>query len=69
MELKKLPDALTICKLARPEDADVSKDLFFLCRTDEEISLVCRTEDTRNTHWPGKTAGAPSASRGCWIFR
>ena len=46
MELKKLPDALTVCKLARPEDADVSKDLFFLGRTDEEISLVCRTEDT-----------------------
>ena len=46
MELKKLPDALTVCKLARPEDADVSKDLFFLSRTDEEISLVCRTEDT-----------------------
>ena len=45
MELKKLPDALTVCKLARPEDADVSKDLFFLGRTDEEISLVCRTED------------------------
>ena len=46
MELKKLPDALTVCKLTRPEDADVSKDLFFLSRTDEEISLVCRTEDT-----------------------
>ena len=46
MELKKLPDALTVCKLARPEDADVSKDLFFLGRTDEEISLVCRTENT-----------------------
>ena len=46
MELKKLPDALTVCKLARPEDADVSKDLFFLSKTDEEISLVCRTEDT-----------------------
>ena len=46
MELKKLPDALTVCKLARPEDADVSKELFFLGRTDEEISLVCRTEDT-----------------------
>ena len=43
MELKKLPDALTVCKLARPEDADVSKDLFFLSRTDEEISLVCPT--------------------------
>ena len=46
MELKKLPDALTVCKLAHPEDTDVSKGLFFLCRTDEEISLVCRTEDT-----------------------
>ena len=45
MELKKLPDALTVCKLARPVDADLSKDLFFLSRTDEEISLVCRTED------------------------
>ena len=45
MELKRLPHDLTLCKLSRIEDADLSADFFFLGKTDEEISLVCRTED------------------------
>ena len=40
MELKKLDDELTVCKMAS------LADFFFLSRTDEEISLVCRTKDT-----------------------
>ena len=45
MELKRLPHDLTVCKLSRLSDADLSAGFFFLGKTDEEISLVCRTED------------------------
>ena len=43
MRLKKLPWDLTICRLSSAESVDLSADFFFLCKTDEEISLVCST--------------------------
>ena len=46
MELKALPYALTVCKLADLSAPDLKKDFYFLARTDEELSLVCRTADT-----------------------
>ena len=46
MELKKLPYELTVCKVADAADLDLSKEFYFIGRTDEEISLVCKTEDT-----------------------
>ena len=46
MELKALPYALTVCKLADLSAPDLNQDFYFLARTDEELSLVCRTEDT-----------------------
>lgn len=46
MELKIIEDSLTVCKLASTDDIDLSKDFYFIGKTDEEISLVCRTEDT-----------------------
>ena len=46
MELKALPYALTVCRLADASEIDLKKDFYFLSRTDEEVSLVCRTEDT-----------------------
>ena len=46
MELKKLEYDLTVCKLASTADIDLTKDFYFIGRTDEEISLVCKTEDT-----------------------
>ena len=46
MELKALPDSLTVCKIASLSDFDMSADFFFFARTDEELSLVCKTEDT-----------------------
>ena len=45
MELKALPHALTVCKLADASEIDLKRDFYFLARTDEELSLVCRTED------------------------
>ena len=50
MELKTLEFDLTVCRLASLADADLRGEFFFLGKTDEEISLVCRTRDTpKNT--------------------
>ena len=46
MELRKLPHNFTVCKLTNISDIDLNADFYFIGRTDEEISLVCRTEDT-----------------------
>ena len=46
MKLKTLPYAFTVCKLADASQIDLNRDVYFLARTDEELSLVCRTEDT-----------------------
>ncbi len=57
MELERLPWELTICRVRDPGDVRAGADIFFLCRTDREISLVCRTEDAparaaeRNDGW------------------
>ena len=45
MVLEKLPYCLTVCKADSIKDFDFSHDFYFLCRTDEELSLVCRSED------------------------
>lgn len=48
MKLKKLNYELTVCKTASADDLDLSREFFFIGKTDEEISLVCLTEDTPN---------------------
>ena len=59
MELLKMPYELTVCKLANMNELDLNKEFFFLGKTDEEISLVCKTEDTphntteRDDGWKG----------------
>ena len=59
MELKTLPCALTVCKAADASAIDLGKDFYFIGKTDEELSLVCRTEDTpanttdRDDGWRG----------------
>ena len=45
MELFILPHRLTVCKLTDPEQIDPRAEFYFVGRTDEEISLVCREED------------------------
>ena len=52
MELERLPYDLTVCKVADTSDIDLHTEFYFIGRTDEELSLVCRTEDTP----PGTTA-------------
>lgn len=59
MKLKKLPYRLTVCKVADLSAINISSDFFFIGRTDEELSLVCRTEDVpentveRDDGWRG----------------
>ena len=59
MELKTLPCALTVCQVADASEIDLGKDFYFIGKTDEELSLVCRTEDTpanttdRDDGWRG----------------
>ena len=59
MELKRLEYDLTVCKVLSESDLDLTKDFYFIGKTDEEISLVCRTEDTpqntveREDGWKG----------------
>ncbi len=68
MELERLPYDLTVCKVADTADIDLHTEFYFIGRTDEELSLVCRTEDTP----PGTTAredgGKASGYVGSWTF-
>lgn len=43
MELKALPQKLTVCKVTSCTDIPLDDELFFVGRTDEELSLVCET--------------------------
>ena len=44
MEIKVIEGAFSVCRLKELGQAVIEDDLYFLGRTDEEISLVCRTE-------------------------
>ena len=59
MELKRLENRLTICKVKEIGDVDLSKGLYFVAKTDEELSLVCNTEDV-----PEKTLERDDGWRG-----
>ncbi len=59
MNLKKIPYELSICKLNSVTDFTLDFDFCFFAKTDDEISLVCKTEDvpfdviTRDDGWSG----------------
>ncbi|MDY6386910.1 MAG: ACT domain-containing protein [Fibrobacter sp.] len=50
---------LTVCKVADVSDVDTGNDFYFIGKTDEEISLVCKTDDVpqntieRDDGWRG----------------
>ena len=46
MILKRLPEDLTVCKVQDVSRINLSADLYFIGKTDAEISLVCKTADT-----------------------
>ena len=46
MELKTSDHQLTVCKVTEISSIDLDTDFYFIGKTDEELSLVCKTEDT-----------------------
>lgn len=58
MELKRIDFKLTVCKV-EVSSINLDSDFFFIGKTDEEVSLVCKTEDTpiktleRDDGWRG----------------
>ena len=59
MELKKIEHNLTVCKVRDISDIEMMAEFYFIGKTDEELSLVCKTEDTpavtieRDDGWKG----------------
>ena len=59
MELKRLSYKFTVCKVTEALDINMESDFYFIGKTDEELSLVCKTEDTpqntleRDDGWRG----------------
>ena len=59
MVLEKIAHNLTVCKVRDIADIDMKAGFFFIGKTDEEVSLVCKTEDTpaetveRDDGWKG----------------
>ena len=46
MELKRIDYKLTVCKVAEVSNINMDTEFYFIEKTDEELSLVCKTEDT-----------------------
>ena len=59
MELKRIDHKLTVCKVTEISNINLNTDFYFIGKTDEELSLVCKTEDTpqntveRDDGWRG----------------
>ncbi|MBQ6264129.1 MAG: ACT domain-containing protein [Clostridia bacterium] len=46
MDLEKTDYNLTVCKVPDISYIDTSAEFYFIGKTDEELSLVCKTQDT-----------------------
>lgn len=46
MELKRIGHRFTVCQVPAIADIPADTDFLFVGKTDEELSLVCKTEDT-----------------------
>ena len=46
MQIQKLDHDLTVCKVQSFDDIRTGSELLFIAKTDEELSLVCPTNDT-----------------------
>ena len=62
MKLKKLSYSLSVCKLRDVSQLDLGRGFYFVGKTDEEISLVCKTEDV-----PEETLARDDGWRGFFV--
>ncbi|SHI32743.1 hypothetical protein SAMN02745725_00145 [Pseudobutyrivibrio xylanivorans DSM 14809] len=42
MELKRIDCKLTVCKVTEVSSINLESDFYFIGKTDEEVSLVCK---------------------------
>jgi len=62
MKLKKLPYALSVCKVESTADINLNSGFYFMGKTGEELSLVCKTVEA-----PEKTIAREDGWRGFYI--
>ena len=48
MKIKRLVHDFSICKVSGMSEIDFSDEIYFICKTDEELSLVCKTDHLPN---------------------
>ena len=48
MQLKEINELLSVCKVATIQNINLSSEICFIGKTDEEISLVCAINDVPN---------------------
>lgn len=59
MDLTAIKDSITVCKVRDMSEIDLTQDFFFLAKTSDEISLVCKREHVpencieREDDWKG----------------
>ena len=69
MELKKINQEFSVCKVEDFSLVNLDVEYVFIGKTDEELSLVCRTEDIpdktieRDDGWRGSFVLTPKRSR------
>ena len=66
--LNKLERLLTVCKVKNIDDIDLSKEFYFIGKTDEEISLVCETNDVPENTIEREDGWRGFRIQGIWIF-
>lgn len=68
MEIKLLNDDFSVCKIRDLSGVNLTDSFYFIGKTDEELSLVCRTEHVPEGRRTERMAGRRFGSRECWIF-
>lgn len=68
MNLQIIPGDFTVCKIVNIADTPIEDDFWFLSRTDEELSLVCRTESLPDTCTDAESGWAMFRVRGMLHF-
>ena len=59
VKLERIIDKLSVCKVTDISDIDLTADFYFIGKTDEELSFVCKTKDV-----PPKTVEREDGWRG-----
>ena len=68
MELKRIDHKLTVCKVKDVSSINLDADFYFIGRTDEELSLVCKQKIRHKIRSNVMMNGEVFAFRESWTF-